>query len=78
LPYNELEEVMLGRVVTKLLPVTLEDRVVVGLVTAGPGAITTGPVVDGAEAVNEVVAVVGMLAAEVVVAAPAPTPEAGC
>ena len=69
---------MLGRFVTKLLPVTLEDRVVAGLVTAGPGAITTGPVVDGAEAVNELVAVVGMLAAEVVVAAPAPTPEAGC
>ena len=53
---------------------------VVGLVTTGPGAITTGPVVVGADAVNDVVAVVGMLAVEEVVigAAPAPTPEAGC
>ena len=76
----ELEVVTAGRFVTKLLPVALEDRVVVGLVTTGPGAMTTGPVVVGAEAVKDVVAVVGMLAvAEVVAgAAPPPTPEAGC
>ena len=75
----EVGEVMLGRFLTKLLPLML-DMVVVGLVTAGPGAMTTGPVVVGAEAVNELVAVVGMLADEEVVtgAAPAPTPEAGC
>jgi len=78
--FMELDEVMAGRFVTKLLPLTLEDSVVVGLVTAGPGAITTGPVVVGAEAVNDDVPVVGMLALEDVVtgAAPAPTPETGC
>jgi uncharacterized membrane protein len=57
-----IDEVMVGRFVTKLLPVMLEDIVVVGLVTAGPGAITTGPVVV-AEAVNDEVPVVGMLVA---------------
>jgi len=71
---------MLGRFVTKLLLVTLEDRVVVGLVTAGPGAITTGPVVVDGETVNDDVPVVGVLGVEDVVtgAAPPPTPEAGC